>query len=129
MSLRVDPGVRRTVLEHGHEAAPREACGLLVGDDARLTRAVPVENAASDPRRQYELAPADLLAALETVEDEGATHHGFYHTHPRGPRGPSARDRADAAWPGYDYLIADLRDDRVGVWRWTGERFDRVALD
>lgn len=113
--------VREAVLAHGREAAPDEACGLLLGGERRVERSRRTANVAADPRTGYEVPPEAVLAAV----DDGLV--GFYHTHPRGPAGPSDRDRRAAAWPGYLYAVADLRTGAVGAWRWTGEAF--VAAD
>jgi proteasome lid subunit RPN8/RPN11 len=70
---------------------------------------------------------------------------GFYHSHPAGPDGPSATDRAQARWPDHVYVIVSLggaeraaspeADDgppeataTVGAWLWTGETFARLTV-
>jgi len=125
------------LLTHARERRPREVCGVLggrhggadAGRDGLVTRYRPVENAAADPRTTYRMDPADLLAALEAVEAE-ADVVGFAHSHPRGPSDPSPTDRARATWPGHVYAIVDLGGEHpdVGAWRWTGDRFARVAV-
>lgn len=97
---------------------------------AIVTDCVRVPNVASDPRFRYELDPAATVEAIESLETDGLDHVGFYHTHPRGPRGPSRTDRARATWPGYIYLIVSLADDPViGAWRWTGDAFVQLPID
>lgn len=96
-----------------------------------VERRYPAENAATSPEARYEIAPAEELTLLERVDDDGLDVVGFYHSHPRGPVGPSETDARLAAWPGRSYVIVSLAgaDPTVGSWRWTGERFRREAVD
>jgi proteasome lid subunit RPN8/RPN11 len=102
-------------------------CGVLGGRDGTATRAEPVSNVAATPETRYELDPAATVAAVDRVEAT-AEHLGFYHSHPRGPPGPSATDEARATWPGYVYCIVSVPDSQVGAWRWTGEAFERLSV-
>jgi proteasome lid subunit RPN8/RPN11 len=128
------------VVEHAREGSPEEVCGVLGGSTAsgerkprRAHTALPVANVAADPRTRYELDPSEQLRRIEAVEDAGDAVVGFYHSHPRGPAGPSETDRALATWPGTSYVIVSLGgvDPEVGSWRWTGERFvaERVTIE
>jgi len=122
------------VLAHAREDAPREACGVLVGDredgSTRATVARRVTNVADAPRVEYEMDPAEQLRVFEDAESRGREVVGFYHSHPAGPPRMSDRDRSDAAWPGYTYLLVSLagRPPFVGAWTWTGERFERESV-
>ncbi|NHN48184.1 M67 family metallopeptidase [Halostella sp. JP-L12] len=132
-------GAYDRVLDHARDGAPLEICGVLGGTtggsggesdagERRVETALPVENVADRPRTRYELDPAEQLERIEAIEDGGGEVVGFYHSHPTGPAGPSATDRAQATWPGASYVIVDLRDERVGAWRWTGEAFREEAV-
>jgi proteasome lid subunit RPN8/RPN11 len=93
-------------------AFPREACGLLLGtrDEAgraHVARVVPAPNTASGPDR-FEIDPALLLALHREARGAGEAIVGHYHSHPNGSPAPSARDLAEAAWPGLVWLIAAL---------------------
>ncbi|WP_336364391.1 desampylase [Halalkalicoccus salilacus] len=116
-----------TMLERAHEGAPREVCGVLGGRrtaaSVLVESAVPVPNVADEPRARYELDPERQLAAIESLEERGEEVVGFYHSHPDGPAGPSATDRAQATWPDAHYVIVSLPEESVGAWLWTGERF------
>jgi proteasome lid subunit RPN8/RPN11 len=142
--------VRETLVAHAEDGAPEEVCGVLLGTDRgsdtiRVTDTGPVANVADDPRTRYELAPAETAQVFASVDaddaaGDGATSTaetdatevvGFYHSHPRGPAGPSATDRAQAQWPGYVYLIVSLDGEQsaeVGAWRWTGGAFDPLSV-
>lgn len=127
------------LLDHARDGAPAEVCGVLGGTtdeegdgsdagERRVDAALPVENVAERPRTRYELDAAEQLERIEAIEGEGSEVVGFYHSHPTGPAKPSATDRAQATWPGASYVIVDLRDERVGAWRWTGESFREEAV-
>lgn len=122
------------ILAHARASAPEEACGLLGGDHGAerslAETARPAENASSVPEREYEIDPAEQFELMEAIEAEGQEVAGFYHSHPRGPDGPSATDVARATWDGYSYVIVSLSggEPEVGSWRWTGERFEQEEL-
>nr|WP_276233314.1 desampylase [Halosegnis sp. DT85] len=130
--MRLASDAREAMVAHAREGAPEEVVGVLVGerDPDRVTRVERATNAAADPETRYELDPAELLAALDAVEAAGDEVVGFYHSHPRGPLAPSETDERLATWGGYVYAIVSLDGDpAVGAWRWTGERFDPVAVE
>ncbi|WP_152042017.1 desampylase [Salinigranum salinum] len=130
--LLVAPAVHDRLLDRAREGAPNEVCGVLGGVDpvdgpTRVTTAPAVPNVAATPETRYELAPAEMIEAIERVE-ASTTHLGFYHSHPRGPPGPSATDEAQATWSGSVYAIVSLPDAGVRAWRWTGETFERLSV-
>lgn len=133
MTIVIPERVRDDILAHAREGAPDEVCGILAGsrgDDRRVAARRPAENAAENPRTRYEIDPRDQLALLEAIDDAGREVVGFYHSHPRGPPGPSETDAAEATWPGRSYVIAAPDEGRGGEtawsldsWRWSGEAF------
>jgi proteasome lid subunit RPN8/RPN11 len=136
--------VRDDLVEHAREGAtetpPVEVCGVLAGErdangERRAIGARRVPNVADRPTVAYELEPAAALAAIDAIEDAGREVLGFYHSHPGGPPRPSDADRAQAAWPGYCYLVvspsdpdAAEPDSSIGAWLWTGEAFERLSI-
>ena len=129
------------LVEHTRTGDPAEVCGVLGGPsasggderdggDRRVETALPVENVADERRTRYELDPAEQLRRIEEIEEDGGAVVGFYHSHPRGPAGPSETDRSLATWPDASYVIVSLAGDEpaVGSWRWTGDRFVRETV-
>lgn len=111
-------------------AAPREACGVLVGRPAgetpgpgedglwRIVRIVPVANVADAPTAHFYLDEAQLVAAWYAAEAEGAAVLGFYHSHPAGPPVPSPADVATATYPDLAMLIIGLQPaPALAAWR------------
>ncbi len=79
------------------EADPgREACGLVVATGAGVVEPWPFRNAAADPVRSYQLAPADVLAALRRLDATGGAILAVYHAHLEGG-GALSRVDLDAA--------------------------------
>ena len=110
---------------------PSETCGLLIGRDSTVARAVPARNLNRERAGdRYELDPADHFAAEQEARAEGLEVIGVWHTHPDHPARPSETDRA-AAWPGWSYLIlaviaggvTDIRS-----WQLAGEHFTEQAI-
>jgi len=84
------------------EAAPREACGLLLGeldgDLARIRELGPAANLEPRPGR-FLVDPAAQLAAERRAEAAGLRVLGAWHSHPGGAPEPSPADLAGAAYP------------------------------
>lgn len=129
----IDPDAYDAIIAHARAAAPEEACGILAGefdeDHSVVIEARQAENASPVPEREYEIDPAEQFELMTEIEEAGREVAGFYHSHPRGPDGPSATDEARATWDGYSYVIVSLDGEpSVGSWRWSGERFERETV-
>lgn len=102
--------VTRTVVDAiaaaAHRAAPREACGLLLGQGSRIDAFSETANVAPDPRRHFEIDPAVLIAAHKAERAGGPRLIGYFHSHPSGPPQPSATDESQAARDGRVWAIA-----------------------
>lgn len=130
-ALRIHPDAHEAIVAHAREGAPEEVVGILAGTraPARVEGVERASNAAKRPETRYAIAPAEQVALLDRIEGRGDEVVGFYHSHPRGPAGPSATDEARASWAGYVYAIVSLSGDpSLGAWRWTGDRFQRLAV-
>jgi proteasome lid subunit RPN8/RPN11 len=104
--------VLAAALAHAGDAAPFEACGLVVRHRDGLLRYRPVENAAdryraADPAawpwgagESFVLAPGELVEILRAVDRGDAATVAVVHSHPAGTAALSARDRAGALDPG-----------------------------
>jgi proteasome lid subunit RPN8/RPN11 len=123
------PEVLAAAIAHARDASPAECCGILLGRDNEIVEAVRVRNLADSPTR-YLLDPAGHLAAQRDGRARGVDVLGFYHSHPHSPAVPSETDIAEAAYPGYLYLIVSLEQGRpeARLFRWDGSRFDAVVL-
>ena len=95
--------------------SPREACGLLFGEDDAITAMQVVDNVAEDPERRFEIDPRALFAALRAERAGGPRLIGYWHSHPGGDATPSITDAAMAAPDGKLWLI--VAGDMATLWR------------
>lgn len=97
-------------------AAPHlEQCGLLFGDDRRITDMSLAENIADNPARHFEINPAHLLAAHRAARAGGPEIIGHWHSHPKGSAEPSVEDARCAAGDGALWLI--FAGPEARIWR------------
>ena len=82
-----------------------ECCGLLAGRGGVITRIFAATNAASDPAKNYEIAPKELFRLMREIRAAKLELLGIYHSHPNGKNEPSARDIELAYYPGTAYFI------------------------
>src|SRR5262245_33419036 len=108
MDLTLAPGILELVLQHAKAAVPNEACGLLVGRNT-ADRFIPVKN-VSPSAAEYEMDPAELIAALRGLRDTGEKLLAIFHSHPHGPAAPSKTDIARAYYPEAAHLIVSLAE-------------------
>jgi proteasome lid subunit RPN8/RPN11 len=83
---------------------PEEACGILSGIDGYVTKVYPMINILHSPIA-YRMEPEAQLRIMMEIEAEGLEIIGIFHSHPRGPLGPSLKDLKEAAYPEAAYLI------------------------
>lgn len=124
--------VHTELVDHAVACAPLEACGLLGGTSASVTRFVPVLNSTASPTR-FALDGAELLAAESTIERAGLEVVGVMHSHPSSPAWPSDTDLRDAA--AYDpsglfvHVIVSLASASPDVQAFRIVDAQRVRLD
>ena len=118
-SGRTDLLVSRNILDEliaeARAAHPREACGILLGEDGRIDRIIPAANIHPDPERYFEIDPQALVDAHRAERSGGPQVLGYYHSHPAGPAGPSPTDREQAAGDGRIWAI--VAGGEAGFWR------------
>ena len=102
--------IRRALVAHAAFCLPDEACGLLAADSVgRLRMAYCLTNATPSPVA-YTLDPGEHLRAMRHAEALGWHLAGVFHSHPRGPAGPSAADVAQAFEPEWLYVVVSLEE-------------------
>lgn len=108
-------------------AAPREACGLLLGRGREVERVAPAVNADPSPTR-YTIAAEDHFAALRAARRDGLEVIGAWHSHPGSTPEPSPTDTAEAA-PAFLYVIVGLAPQpAVAVWQLVNGNFVALSL-
>ncbi len=97
------------MLAHARRQPYRECCGLLAGRDGVIMYAFPAENAASDPARNYEIAPKEIVGLMREFRERKLEFLGIYHSHPKGKNEPSPRDIQLAYYSEAAYVIVTPR--------------------
>jgi proteasome lid subunit RPN8/RPN11 len=116
VNLTFAPGVLEDILAHARECAPQECCGLIAGRHGSGRRVIRMQNAL-DSHTAYAMDPAELVSALRSLRDSGEELAAIYHSHPRGPAEPSARDIREAHYPEAAYVIVSLEPAETPVTR------------
>jgi len=105
------------MVEHACDAAPEEACGILVGTQAggrrEVIRAVPCRNAhPADRRKHFLIDPEQHLAAQREARAAGLEILGFYHSHHNGSAAMSDEDLSQAH-PFVSHVILAFRGGAI----------------
>ena len=111
VALKIRNDALRVIQKHAQQFPAEEVCGLLAGKDGIVELALRTLNAAQNPAVEYQIAPAELFAAMRAIRGAGMQFMGVYHSHPDGTGEPSARDIAEANYPDVGYAIATLREN------------------
>ena len=108
------------ILSQAQHSPENEICGLIGGRDGQAEHCYPVDNAALDQARRYQMDPKEQIDAMRNMRDNGEELIAIYHSHPHAPALPSETDLTEAEYPDAAYLIVSL--NTVGVLEMTAFR-------
>lgn len=97
------------LIDHVRLKPHQECCGLLAGRDGVITRAFPAKNVAVDPKRNYEIAPAEIVRLMREMRTRKLSFLGIYHSHPVTENFPSPKDIELAYYSEATYFIVNPR--------------------
>lgn len=129
--IRLHARVRAEILEHAREAAPRECCGLLVGDGATIDECIRSPNLDTDPDR-YRLDPEVHIAANRRLRGTHRRVVGVYHSHPHSAAIPSHTDYLEAYYSDFIWVIVSLavpEKEAVAAYRLAPEGFVLTTIE
>ncbi|MEM6266716.1 MAG: M67 family metallopeptidase [Pseudomonadota bacterium] len=112
MQIEVTRDVIDAIKAAAEAAYPYEACGLLLGDGARISQFLETRNVHAAPRTHFEIDPQALIDAHRAEREGGPKVMGYFHSHPHGSACPSKTDRQQAAPDGKIWAIASRSDER-----------------
>lgn len=115
MILELSSTLVEALLAEARNAHPHEACGLLLGEGARIDLLRACANVHPDIARHFEIDPRALIDAHRTARSGGPQVLGHYHSHPSGIPAPSATDRMHATGDGQVWAI--VGEGSIGWWR------------
>jgi proteasome lid subunit RPN8/RPN11 len=96
LSLDLAPGLLDQIVTYTRSRLPLESCGLLVGRESFASQFIPIVNRLASAT-EFDMEPAELIAALRSVRTNGDRLLAIVHSHPRGPAFPSTTD-IERAW-------------------------------
>lgn len=126
MELAVTSQALAAMRAHAAAAHPHEACGLLLGEDGRITKARAAANVHPAPATHFEIDPQAVIDAHRGARAGGPAVVGYYHSHPSGLSVPSATDRASASGDGRVWAI--IAGDDVTFWQDGKQGFDALSF-
>jgi proteasome lid subunit RPN8/RPN11 len=133
--LKIPADIQERIEAHGEASYPYEGCGLLLGcveNDANIVAAIfPVDNrweVEEERRVRFRIAPEDMMRAEMAAVRRELDVVGIFHSHPDDRPVASPRDLAWATWPGYSYLITEVRKGQSGQSRSWQLRPDRSGF-
>lgn len=125
MEIEVASHVVAQLLAEARNVHPRECCGILLGEGARITHATPAQNVHPAPETHFEIDPQTLIDAHRKARSGGAQVLGYYHSHPVGKAEPSSTDAAMASGDGS--LWAIIAGGEIRLWRDVSQEFREVS--
>ena len=106
------------IVAHALEEDPNECCGILAGQDGRVTRLYRMTNTEHSPYR-YNMDAKELYLTYREIDDNGWDLLAIYHSHTHTEAHPSATDVRMATWPDGKsiwpeayYILVSLMDKR-----------------
>lgn len=126
MIAEVTSAVLERILAEAAAAAPRECCGILLGEGTVVRVLEPARNVHPAPETHFEIDPRMLIDAHRAARAGGPQVAGYYHSHPHGPAAPSPTDQAMASRDGRIWAIAG--EGEVRFWRDDEAGFEPLSL-
>jgi len=116
MSLTLAKIVSDAMAAAAQTSAPLEACGLLAGTGAHVTKCYMLSNvdAAAD---HYSMRPEEQFAAINDMRRRGLRLLAIWHSHPASPARMSAEDLRLAYTPDVLFVIVSLAETTGVVMR------------
>ena len=130
-AIQLREAVREEILAHARAEAPRECCGLLVGDGTLVDECVRSVNVDPNPNR-YEIDARLHVATNRRLRGSSRRVIGVYHSHPHSAAVPSHTDFVEAYYPDFVWVIVSLavpESEAVAAYRLTPSGFVLAAIE
>jgi desampylase len=128
--IRVRQQTLDALIAHARADAPREACGLLLGQGDTVLEAHPIPNVADAPTRYFRLDDRAYLQAVYRAQAHSLEVVGFYHSHSNGVATPSQTDIAQSHYPDAAHVIVGLAGEPlIAAWRLRYGGAERIDIE
>lgn len=121
------------MIDCARNAAPDEACGLLVGPTAgRVSNVHCLSNVEDgDPRVRYVIDAGEQFRVMREAEESGLEVVGAFHSHVTSPARPSATDIELAGYPEWAWVIVSLAASSpvIKAFSIVDGKVDQIAID
>ncbi|MCE5311573.1 MAG: M67 family metallopeptidase [Nitrospiraceae bacterium] len=95
------------MLEHCIGCLPDEGCGILAGNDSRISKIYKMTNTDSSPV-SYMMDPSEQFRVMKDIRKNGLQLAAIFHSHPVSEPRPSQKDRELAFYDDAAYVIVGL---------------------
>ena len=108
-TVQIKSKILEAIIRQAKEEAPRECCGLLMGQGEVITHHQPMKNALESSVR-YAMEPRELFQFFKDLRAANQKHLGIYHSHPASEAYPSETDVRESFYPDCAYFIVSLKN-------------------
>jgi proteasome lid subunit RPN8/RPN11 len=116
--LILSPKHRESMIAHGRQGLPHEACGLFAGEirtEEKIVREVYCLTNIDKSAEHFSIAPEDQFKVIADIRKKGWVLLGNFHTHPETPARPSAEDVRLAFDPALSYVIISFQEEAPAI--------------
>ena len=107
--LQVTRALLGEIIVHCQAKYPKEACGLLAGQDGLVAQVYPMTNVEDSPIG-YAMDPKEQLLVEKQMRTRGQRLLGIYHSHTASAAYPSSVDVSLSISPDLSYVLVSLKD-------------------
>lgn len=117
------------VLEHARDENPREACGILAGNNGIVEKVYRMKNKDLSSVT-YLMDSMEQFAVMKEMRGKGLDIVGIYHSHTSSVAFPSATDIELAFYPEVSYLIVSLagKEPQMRSFRIKDEKIEEEEI-
>ena len=109
--LTIPNALYEEILAHCRSRYPKEACGILAGQDGVVAQVYPMTNVENSPI-SYAMDPKEQLHIEKQMRQRQQRIVGVYHSHTASAAYPSSVDVRLAISPDISYVLVSLKDPK-----------------
>jgi [CysO sulfur-carrier protein]-S-L-cysteine hydrolase len=129
-TVQIKREILQAIVRHAEEEAPRECCGLLMGQGEIITHHRRMKNVLESNVR-YAMEAQALFQFFKDLRAANQKHLGIYHSHPVSEAYPSETDVRESFYPDCTYFIVSLKTPRsplVRAFRLLSDGVEELAI-